>query len=794
MLRLITTLIIFLLSSYFCLGQAITGTLVNEEAEPINFALVSLYQLPNGDLKAQSFPSEQGVFFFKNLEAGNYLVFIEGGLGFEMYQSDSLIIKDASASTIDLGTITIKYAVQEAAMATVTGDRAKPLLEHDIDKTTMNIDGTSLSTLPSLLTVLQLAPGVLVDGDNISIAGKGNVLLLINGKRTNLKLENIPPNIIESIEIISNPSAQYDADVAAVLNVKLKKGSLEGIQGSVYAKYTQGIYPRADAGGFLNFNKGKFSAQFNIDYSYNKIRPVSIASRDFEAASPFYYSTTNLKEELTGHNGNVNLNLSWNFNSKHSITLSGEYSISRASNNIYQDDAFTSTLETTDIDSSLNNTTNGQSKANNFQVQLSYNGQLGENWTIASAINYMQLSPFNNSDYNFEFTNTANPNNSFGFNYQMDDSTKAGLLIGQLDLSWNKKSNRIDFGAKYTNINTYYSIVFNNNDVQFTGNNNWFKYNESIYAAYLQWKGGIGKLQWRFGLRGEYATTKGVDKQNLSTDLGQFNYFPSAAFFFMPSKKHIFKLAYNKSIQRVSFFNRSPYLFYTGLYTNFEGNPNLRPQITHSVEFDYILMGRFNFKLYYNEVVDYINQISERNGSLETFKSINFQNSNFGLNISGQVALSDWWKIGFKLMGTGIYTRGEVQNQAFNTWSVYANLALIQSFNLWNWMGIDAIASYTSPYSIGIFNTSHLFFFDLNLHKTFFNDQLTVSIYLSDLFGTRLERNSVDFNTQQMEVLHNRDVRTVTLSLIYNFSKGREKEINPVNTINDNTIDRILKD
>jgi iron complex outermembrane receptor protein len=770
------------------------GRLIDEESKPISYSLVSLYQLPNGDLKTQMFPSEEGVFSFQNLDQGTYQVFIEGGFGFEVYQSNSLIIKDTVNPNIDLGTITLKYIVQEANTATVVGERAIPLLEHDIDKTTMNIEGTSLSTLPSLLTVLQLAPGVLVDGNKVSISGKSNVLLLINGKTTSLKLENIPPNIIESVEIISNPSAEYDANVGAVLNIKLKKGSLEGIQGNFYAKYTQGIYPRVDVGSFITFNKGKFSAQLELGYNYDKTRAISIANRAFESAPPVYYSSTSLRGESTGHNFYTNLNLGWDFSPKHNITLSGEYSISRGANTTYQEDAFKSTLETAAIDSSLNNTTNGQSKANNFQVQLSYNGQFGKNWTIASAVNYMQLTPFSNSDYNFEFTNTSNPNNNFGFNYQMDDSTKAGLLIGQVDLSWNKEANRIDFGAKYTNINTYYSILFNNNDVQFTGNNNWFKYDESIYAAYLQWKGGIGKVQWKVGLRGEYATTKGLDKQNIKTDLGQFNYFPSAVCLFIPSKKHIFKLSYKKSIQRVSFFNRSPYSFYTGLYTKFEGNTSLRPEITHSIEFDYILMSRFTFKLYYNEVTDYISQISERNGSLETFKSINFQNSNFGLNISGQLALSNWWKIGFKLIGTGIYTRGEVQDQPFNTWSAYTNLVLMQSFNLWNWMGVDAIANYKSPYSVGIYNTSHLFSFDLNLRKTFFDDQLTVSIYLSDLFGTNLQRNSIDFNTQQMDVLHNRDVRTATLSLIYNFSKGREKEIEPINTINDNTIDRMLKD
>ncbi len=788
------TFTIFLLLSYCCWGQTIKGRLVTEEVEPINFALVSLHNLSNGHLKAQVFPSDEGVFTFGAIEAGSYRVHVEGGLGFDMYESDSLVIKDDPAQIYDLGDIVLKYTVYETDVALVTADSIKPMLEYDIDKMTMNIEGTSLGTLPSLSTLLELAPNVSQVGGVVSIAGKSNVLILINGKRTNLKLENIPPNIIESIEIISNPSAEYDANVGAVLNINLKKGSMEGIQGNVYAKYTQGIYPRFDAGSLINFNKKKFTAQLSIDYSYYKIRSVSIADRRFEATQPFYYSGSELKQESEEHSLNTNLSLGWSFNPNHDITLSGEYSYFNAPNNsTSQQDVFSSTLEAIDIDSTLDNTTTFKSIGNNFQAQLSYNGKFGKHWSIASELSYLYITPSNNSDFSFQLSNINNPAQNSVVNYHMNDSTQAGLLIGQLDLSWNKKSNTIDFGAKYTNINTYYSIAFENNNIQFTGNSNWFRYNEGIYAAYLQWKSSIGKFQWRLGLRGEYATTKGIDRQNLQTNIGQFNYFPSAALLFTLSQDHIFKLAYNKSIERVSFFDRSPYVYYTGLYTKFEGNPNLRPQISHSVSLEYFLMGRFSFQLYYNEVIDYINQVSELNGSLEAFRSINFQNSNYGLSVGGQFKPLNWWTISYNLAGAGAYTRGEAQNQPFNTWTAYVYLGLYQSFNLWNWMKVDAIVSYTSPYAVGIYSAGHLFFLDLNLSKNFFKDQLTVSIYLSDLFGTRLQQNGVDFNAQQRTVVHNRDVRTVTLSLIYNFSKGRKKEVEPINTIDDNTVDRLLK-
>lgn len=781
-------LIFFSLSSW---GQSIRGLLLTEEAAPIDFSIVSLYQTngTSSTLIQQLIPSEEGIFSFEQLKEGSYTVMVEGGLGFEVYQSDTLII-NTSTTALDLGEITIKY---EAIV--VEGEKVKPLLERDIDKTTINIAGTSLSTLPSISNILQLAPEVTVVNKKINISGKSNILLLVNGKRTTLKLENIPPNTIEAVEVVSNPSSQYDANVEAVLNVILKKGSWEGIQGTFYAKYTQGIYPRTEVGTNLEANKGSLSANLAINYEYNHTRPITMAKRKFEATTPFYYSTSALSQNNQDHNFYTTLNLNWDFIPKHSLTLTGEYSLFRAPNNtVYQKDSFSSSWGSSSIDSSLFNQTNQQSTADNYQVQLSYNGAFGANWKLASAINYMNFNPFNYSDYSFQFTHSTQPTKNRNFNYQMYDTTKAGILIGQIDASWNKKNNFIDFGVKYTNLNTYYSIVFNNNDLNFTGQDSWFKYNESIYAAYVQWKGSLGNfLQWRLGFRGEYAWTAGNDQQNTNIQVGRFNYFPSAAFLFILSDNHIIKLAYNKSIQRVSFFDRSPYQYYTGLYTKFVGNTSLRPQITHSVQLDYDLFQQFRISLYYNEQIDYINQILEQTGTLETLKNINFQNSNFGLSIASQLQLTEWWQLAFKISGTGIYTRGETQNQPFNTWAAYAGINLMQSFNLWNWMSLDVMASYTSPYSMAIYNTSHLFFVDLNFRKTFLKDQLTLSIYISDLFGTNIERNGIDFTTLQMQAVHNQDVRTVGLSIFYNFSKGREKTIDAINTLDGNTLNRIQK-
>lgn len=791
--RLYYTFILLSIFPFLSWGQTIKGTLLTEESMPINFSLVSLYELTNEDSKVihQMFPSNEGSFIFDNIHNGSYLVVIEGGLGFDTYQSDTLTIQKTQ---IDLGTITLSYATQETGEVVVTADRVKPLLEMSIDKTTINVEGTSLNTLPSTLDILQISPNVSIKGEKVTVSGKSNVLVLLNGKRTSLKLENIPASIIESIDIISNPSVKYDANVEAVINVIVKKGSMEGIQGSIYTRYTQGVYPRVNVGANILANKGKFTTNFNIDYNYRHTKEITDANRKFEITPPYYYSSTLLEQENKEHNFFTNLDLGWDFSPKQSITLSGEYTLLRAPNNtINQTDQFRATFEGETLDSALINKATAKSVADNYNVQLSYNGQFGDYWNLSSAINYMTLSPFNNSGFAFNFTNKADPSNDHTINYQMNDSTKARLLIGQADASWEKENNLILFGLKYTDINTYYSIVFNNNNTNFTGQNSWFKYNESIYALYFQWKGGYKKFQWRLGMRGEYAWTKGIDQSATNTNLGRFNYFPLATILFSLSDDHVFRLAYNKSIQRVHFFDRSPYQYYTSLYTKFVGNPALRPQITHSIQFDYSLMQQFLITLYYNEQVDYMNQILERTGTLETFKNINFQNSNFGISIGSEFALADWWKVIFNISGVGIYTRGVTQNQPFNTLSIFADLYLMQRFNLWNWMSMDAIATYHSPYALAIYKSSHLFSFDLSFRKKFLKDKLTVSLYISDVFGTNIEYNSIDFNTQQMTAVQNRDVRTIGLSIMYNISKGRQKEIDAINTIDDNTLDRIKK-
>ncbi|WBM75942.1 outer membrane beta-barrel protein [Saprospira grandis] len=784
------SLISFFFSSY-SYAQNISGQLTTAENEPMNFALVYLYQA-DGALINGGFPDKNGQFKYEDLAQGYYKIAIDGGVGFKSYEFDSLLVSDSIS--VNLGSLKIEYAEGVVIQA----KKVKPVLEIDVDKTILNVADNSLSTFPSTAQVLALAPEVSVQNGAISVLGKGNIRILINGKRTNLKLENIQPNTILAIEIISNPSAKYDADVDAVINILLKKGTLEGVQASVYSKYTQGIYPRTDLGASINYNKNKFSANLNAGYDYNKIRSVTKGQRAFEVSLPYYYSNTYLQQDQCANNFYVNADLSWNFGPQHQLTLSGEYSTNNApaeQNVNNQSDYFGGdpTVSLSTADSFLQNQTHTQSQSNNYQAQLNYHNQFSEHWGMTAAINYMQLQPLSFNQYNFDFINQLDPGQSFNFSYQLADTSRAKLLISQLDFDWNKNAHSISFGAKHSYINSYYSLFFKNNDINFTGEDNQFEYDQSIYASYISWKSSWKRWQWSLGMRAEHSDLAGADRLGLASQQKRFDLFPSASVLWFKSNKHIFRFAYSKSIQRTGFFDRSPYRYYTGLYTQFLGNPNLRPQITHSGSLSYILNGQFMFTLFQNEMIDYINQISEREGSLERFQNINFQNSTFGLSIGGQLPLKKYGQLSVKVSPTGIYSRGMAQGENFKTLSFNTNCYLMHSFSLWNWIQVDIVANYSSPMAIAIYERKHLFYMDINLRKRFLQDKLSVSLYLADIFGTNVERNSVDFYQQKMQVKHYRDVQTLTLSLQYNFNYGRERDIFSVETMDENTLERVIK-
>ncbi|NND33866.1 MAG: TonB-dependent receptor, partial [Saprospiraceae bacterium] len=261
-----------LLISY---GQeaSITGQLVDSDNEPILYANVALTQLMDTTLLKVEVSDDKGFFQFMELDPGNYRLDITF-IGFnDLSQNVSL----QDGESLDLQVLEMNSSAVDLETATVTASRA--MVEVKSDRTVFNVEGTINSTGDNAIGLLRKAPGVLVDNnDNISVLSRSGVLVYIDGKRLPLQgedlsnyLQNIPAEQIDRMDIITNPSAKYEAEGnAGIIDIRLKKDKNQGANGTISSTLTRGELTRGNANASGNFRNKKLNVYGSVGYSGGK--------------------------------------------------------------------------------------------------------------------------------------------------------------------------------------------------------------------------------------------------------------------------------------------------------------------------------------------------------------------------------------------------------------------------------------------------------------------------------------------------------------------------------------------
>src|SRR5688572_21046984 len=235
----------------------IKGSCKDETKTPAEFVNVALYKSGDSSLVKVALSDEKGLFEFDNLGYNGYFLKVSG-LSFETYVGPAFTVS-AEKVLVDLGEIILKPASKSLVEVTVTTD--KQFIERKLDKLVVNVENSIVSAGNTVLEVLQRAPGVMVNEESdINMKGKSGVVVMIDGKPSPLSgtelisyLKTIPASNIQSIELISNPSARYDAaGNVGIINIKFKKYKRQGFNGSATASYGQGVYPKPSAS--INFN------------------------------------------------------------------------------------------------------------------------------------------------------------------------------------------------------------------------------------------------------------------------------------------------------------------------------------------------------------------------------------------------------------------------------------------------------------------------------------------------------------------------------------------------------------
>jgi len=584
----------------------------------------------------------------------------EGGTGDAMQRI-------AGMTDIDLGNIKLEASAEDLGNVTVTA--TKQLFEMGIDRKTFNVDKNLVSTGQTATEVMKQIPSLNVDIDGNVTMRNASPQIFVDGRPTTLTLDQIPADIIDKVELITNPSAKYDASGggAGILNIVLKKNKKTGYNGGIRTGVdSRGRY---NIGGDLNLRQNKINFFLNGTYNQRKSKSTSVADRynNLSEPSDVYQDS---KSTNSGYFGFLRGGFDYFIDNRNTLSLSANYNKGEFKNN--QDQTIDSTIQGLSpypYTSTTNAFTNSTNNFKNFGTQLSFRHNFEKNGhDITADVNY------NSSDNNSLSTLTSNTYPQYAGKYpqQLQQTFGDGynhFLTLQSDYENPITENsKIEAGVRgairnFKNANDIflYNNATDSYDFLKTASSK-YKFTDQVYAAYGTYSFKVKKWSYLLGLRVESSNYKGTLLNEAGQDSISYkvNYplslFPSAFVTYKIDAKQDLQLNYSRRINRPSFFQLMPFADYSDPQNITTGNAGLKPEFTQSFEVSYSNAYKKGSNFLASAYLKYTNDlitrytyrdVDQRTGDSATFLSyINANNSyTYGIELTNKMPVTKWWDL-----------------------------------------------------------------------------------------------------------------------------------------------------
>ncbi|MEJ7821227.1 MAG: TonB-dependent receptor, partial [Chitinophagaceae bacterium] len=772
-------------------NSRISGKITNGgDQKIIDAATISLLKSKDSTLVKLSLADKDGYFSFDNLKSGNYII-MASSIGHRKVYSNTVNFTEGTVATVE----TLQLATQTTTLQTVAIDTKKPYIERQIDKTVLNVDALISNAGATAMEVLEKAPGVSVDKDgNIGLKGKQGVIIMMDGKPAYLSgqqlsnlLKSMPSSAIEQIEIITNPSAKYDASGnSGIINLRTRKNKMVGFNGSNTTNYAQGIYARFSNSINLNYRKGKVNLFGNYNYSTRTgMEDLSIlrnfrnlATKEIET---IFDQTSFMKNSGEGHNAKAGLDFYADKKTTIGVVLSGFY-------NPRKNNGINTTLlknENSGVDSILYATNAERSKYSNF----------GTNFNFRHVFDSTNKELTADIDYR---TYTQSSNQFFTNNYLNSDMSKrrnSSELRGNLPSDINIYSAKIDYsmplknkakfeaGAKTSYVNTDNNAGYEINtglgwETDF-GKTNHFIYKENINAAYLNFNKQFKKLGIQTGLRAENTIANGHQLGNGQTPDSAFkrnytNFFPTVYLSYQANKNNNFNLNFGRRIDRPSYQDLNPFYYFLDEYTYRVGNTLLRPQFTNSVELSHTHKNFLTTTLNYSKTTDVFAQVLDQiNSERKTFLT----NKNIATRKNMGIAVSANFPVN-KIWSTNIYAnvfnnkyKGELNSGILDVNATMLTTNFNNQFKFTKGWGAELSGFYRSKGLEGQMITNPMWQITSAVQKQVLKNKGTLKLSVSDIFKTQTFSGSVKYQDIDIKIKSINDSRRASLTFTYRFGK-----------------------
>jgi iron complex outermembrane recepter protein len=675
----------------------------------------------------------------------------------------------------------------------------KPFIEQQLDKTVVNVQADLNAAASNAFEILQKAPGInITSEDVINMSGKAGVNVMIDGRPTQMSnkdlanfLRGLQGSVIEKIELITNPSAKFDAQGnAGIINIRLKKIKLKGTNGNVSIGYAQSTHYRSNGSFSINKRSGKINVFANASVNNNLQHTDGVINRNVTAGSVVKNFTNNTIDMDRNVSADIRTGLDFYLNKKSTFGLLFNSSGNRTP---FNTPGVTNISSNGIIDSSLATGNDNLYKNRRYNTNLNYKYEdtVGNELNIDAEYTY-----FKNTNITNLTTNYLNKNNA-KYNFTANDLDVAtNINIYALKIDYAKKLNKlqakIETGAKFSNVNTtndlFATKLTNAYMLSDTGRSNMFTYKENVAAAYVNFSQRIKKFEYQIGLRLENTKLLGnsIDLQKNSInnpDTNYVNLFPSIFIGYNFDEKNKIALSYSKRINRPDYQSLNPFETIYDIYTSEKGNPFLKPQYTNNFEIKYTYRYALNFALGYNHTKDYSQTITTQTGEQTRATQANIGTlDNAYLNISAPLPITKWWEgyaniTGFYNEYKGVLPNGILHEKAFGL-----NYYIQQNFKLGKGWSIQVSSWFNAATKEAIFKTRALGSLDLGVKKNILKEKGSIRLSVSDILNTQSYKQTVQFANMDFSYYRKWESRSIRLQFSWSFGKtsysARERETN----------------
>jgi hypothetical protein len=630
----ILLLLLLTTATYFSKAQQIKGLVKDATGTPLNGTTVSLIRSTDSSIIKLAISQPDGSYSFSGVKEGTYKVLVSY-TGYKKAFSQPFSF---AGSEIIVPQLLMSKNPANLAGVNVTGK--KPMVEVKADKMILNVEGTINAVGSNALELLRKSPGVLLDkDDNISLAGKNGVQVYVDGRSTPLSgqdlanyLKSLQSSQIEAIELITNPSAKYDAaGNAGIINIRLVKNKSLGTNGSVNAGWNIATTAKYNAGFSLNYRNKSINifSTYNFNYAPNH---QNITFRRTVLDSLFDQQGSVL-DVRKAHNFKVGADFF--INKKNTVGIMVNGIISDPTSSTYGKTYISNTTSNT-IDRLLIADNSTEMKRHNANINLNYNytDPKGKSLVInadrgAYDFNSDQLQ----QNYYFDPSGQVKLNTVI---YRMLAPAQIKINSVKTDYEQNFMKGKLGIGAKaaavktdndFERFNVYGAIEELDKD-----RSNHFIYKENINAGYINYNRQYKKFMIQAGLRVENTISEGLtnglkfDGSGYSPNTSSFkrsytDLFPSAAITFNKNPMKQWSVSYSRRIDRPAYQDLNPFEFKLDEYTYMKGNINLKPQYTNSFGITHTYKYKLNIALNYSHVKDLFTQIFDTTEKSKAFLS-----------------------------------------------------------------------------------------------------------------------------------------------------------------------------